>query len=219
MTTATKEKQSLLEEFGIKYDAVNRLADTIEIHHQKAYTEAALKHLKDKEGNLDYKMLKKAEVRTAMANQMADYYTEEAHKYFKIDPKASKLSDMQKEMLINAYAGITRGQLHDTIHKSEDDFTLPEFSKLVVRIKQRIGEQLGASAYAHIQDKPEHKKAILKELGLEGKVDTELLRVDELHALMEAHHQNGGVISPKSYQKFPAYIAMQGKHAAAPAHK
>lgn len=211
MPTATKEKakQTLLEEFGIKYDAVNRLADTVEIHHQKAYTEAALKHLKDKEGNLDYKMLKDSKVRSAMADQMADYYTEQARKYFKLDEKASKLSDMQQEMLINAYAGITRGQLKSTIHKAEDDFTLQHFGEIVGRIKQRIGEQLGPAAYAHIEDRPEHKKAILKELGLEGKIDAELLRMEELQQLMELHKKNEGVLSPKSYQKLPAYKAAQ----------
>ncbi|MBI2145157.1 hypothetical protein HYU18_02435, partial [Candidatus Woesearchaeota archaeon] len=57
----------------------------------------------------------------------------------------------------------------------------------------------------------------LKEMGLEGKIDSELLRVDELHQLMELHQQNGGILSPRSYQRLPAYKATQAKGGGAPA--
>mgnify|MGYP001617040023 CR=1 FL=1 len=206
--TKEKEKQALLQEFGVKYDTVQRLADTVELHHQKAYTEAALKHLKDKEGNLDYKLLKDSKVRSAMADQMADYYVEQAKEYFRVDEKASKLSDMQKEMLINAYAGITRGQLKSEIHRAEEEFTLQHFGRRVDEIKRRISEQLVPATYAHIQDTPEHKKAILKELDLEGKLDAELVRVEDLIPLMAQHHRDGAV-PQRLYEKLPAYKAMQ----------
>lgn len=215
--TKEKEKQSLLEEFGIKYDAVHRLADTVEIHHQKAYTEAALKHLKDKEGNLDYKVLKDPEKRSAMAGQMADYYVEKAKEYFRVDEKASKLSDLQKEMLINAYAGITRGQLMRDIHREEEGFTLQRFGQTVAQIKERLLQELGPTAYEHVKDTPAHKKALLKEMGLEGKLDSEFVRISDLLPLMEQHHQLGA-LPPRAYEKQPAYKATQAKHAE-PAHK
>ncbi len=210
-----KEKQTLLGEFRTKYDAVKRLADTIELHHFKAYTDAATGLLSDKEGNIDYQKLKDANIRSSMADKMADFYVSKAKEYFKVDDKASKLSDMQKEMLLSTYAGITRGQLKSAIHNAEDEFTLETFKGLVSKIKQNVHNQLRPSAFAHISGSKEHKKSVLKEMGLEGKIDAELVELEDVNRLMETYHVNGGVLPPKEYQKLAAYKATQNKQPAA----
>ena len=207
MTIATKEKtkQTLLKEFQTKYEAVTKLSDTVEIHHLKAYTDAASSLLKDKEGNIDYKLLKDANIRTSMADKMSDFFIDRAREYLHVN---DKLSDLQKEMLLNAYTGITRGQLMSTVHRLEDDFTLDRFKAISSELKKGIHDRLKSSAYAHISDKTEHKKAIIKDLGLEGKLNADLVRIEELEPLMEDYHINGGVIPLKAYQKLPAYKAM-----------
>ena len=50
-------------------------------------------------------------------------------------------------------------------------------------------------------------------MGLEGKIDAELMQLEDLFPLMEAHHATG-VVSPRAYEKHPAYKATQAKKAA-----
>ncbi len=206
-----KAKQTLIQEFGAKYDAVRKLADTIEVHHFQAYTGSAEALLKDKEGNIDYKKLKDANIRTSMADRMADFYISKAKQYFKVDESASKLSPMQQEMLLNAYAGVTRGTLTAEIHKAEDDFTLEHFKGRVTEIKRRVTSNLLPSAYSHITDTAK-KKSVIKEMGLEGKIDAELIESEDLFPLMETHHVTG-VVPQRNYEKLPAYRATQAKKA------
>ena len=213
-----KEKKTLLQEFKAKYETVRKLADTIEIHHFQAYTDAATSFLKDKEGNIDYKKLKDSDVRTSMADKMADFYISKAKQYFKVDESASKLSDMQKEMLMHAYAGITRGTLQSEIHKAEDEFTLENFKGRVTEIKRRVASTLIPSSYSHISESAKHKKEIIKDIGLEGKLDPELVQVEELFPLMEAHN-SAGVVSPRLYEKLPAYKASLASLKSLPEHK
>jgi iron-sulfur cluster repair protein YtfE (RIC family) len=206
MATATQTKKSPLQAFKDKYGAVVKLTDTIELHHAKAYNAAAEKHLM-KEGQIDYKMLKDSKVRQQMADTMADTYLKQAQGYFKTD-KNAKLSEIDKEMLLSAYHGITKGELRKLIEDSEDDFTLQQFHGAAGKLKQRIREKLVPSAYSHVTDSD--KPGIIKAMGLEGKLDPDAIRIDELGAHMEDYHLGDGVIAPKSYNRTPAYkVAMK----------
>lgn len=202
MVIATKK--SALEEFKSKYSAIQKLADTIEFHHAKAYNSAAEKHLMT-DGQIDYKKLKDSKIREAVADTMADTYLSQAKEVF----KHGDISDAHKDLLMSAYHGITKGELRDLIENHEDDFTLGTFHGQAANLKKRVHDRLAPTAWSHVNDSD--KVGVIKEIGLEGKLDPDAIRLDELGNQMIAYHVNDGVVPGNFYNKTAAYKAAMGK--------
>lgn len=205
------EVQTPLQLFTEKKKAVKKLTDTIQLHHEQAYTSAAEKHLKDKGGLFDYGKLEDAATQEKFAEHMADFYVTKARDYLGVG-KDVKLNEHQVDMLLAAYSGITRSELLDVVRKSGEDFTLNAFKAVVDRVMQQIGRRLDSTAASHV--KAEHKVGIVKEMKLEDLVDPTKMTIEQVAELMQAYHANEGVIPPKSYKKEIFYRKPAEKKAA-----
>jgi len=206
-----RDGDSPLDEYMKKRRVVKKLADTIELHHEKAYTTAAEQHLKGKDDLIDYERLRESDVQQKMADTMADFYVERAKDYLHLGDE--DLDDVKKDMIMSAYAGITRGELRDEVRNRAEGFTLEQFRGISRQLKGRVEQRLAPTASAHI--KRENLEDILKGMKLDDKLDPSKLDVPEVTQLLEVYHANDGTVPERAYR---SSIAYKGAHDKEPAH-
>jgi len=194
--------KSKLQQMRDKLDAIDDLVDTLDVHHHEAYTSAAEKHLMKADGNLDYKKLKDGKVQEDFAQTMVDFYIEKAKNKFGIS-QAKKLSEEETDMLLSAYANVTKGSLLELLRENKDEFKLQMFSTNVRSergILAQVRARMTPSATSHIQDTSEDKTDIVKEMGLEQMVDPEYMTRDQVIGLGQQYHRDRGVVNPRLYE-------------------
>lgn len=169
------------------YGHARKLADTAGHTHTEAYAVAVSKHLLEG-GEVDFDKLEDAKVQDQFVKTMSDMYVSKAKAHFKV---SKDLNDLEKEILMQAYSGITRQQLQQAVEKYGKKFTHQQFEGLKNRLQNAIGERLYASAGGHLKD--EHVQSIIKHMGLEGKVEAAKINADEARQLLEVYHREGSV--------------------------
>lgn len=202
--TQTMAEKSKLQQMRDKLDAVDSLIDTLDIHHHEAYTKAADEHLK-KEGveEYDYDRLKKGDTQEKFAQSMADFYVEKARARFGIS-KQKKLSDTEVDMLLSAYANITKGELLEFLRSQKHRFKLQAFSNAVRGdrgLLAQVRAKLEPSASSHVQDTLEDRVSLVEQMGLKGKVDPKYMTREQVLSHARTYHKNKGVISPRDYEE------------------
>ena len=195
---ARRREPTPLDVFMEKSKAIRKITDTIALHHAQAYTTAAEAHLKDDEGRIDYGRLEDADIQKKFAENMRDFYVGKAREYFKIGAE-TKLNEEQIEMLLSSYAGITYSELLRIIQQTGEGFTLEAFRSVSDKFKKSIQDKLEPHAASHITQ--EHVPGIVKQMGLEDRLDASKMRVEDIVGLMAAYHTNAGVISPRDYNR------------------
>ena len=169
------------------YQHAKKLADTAGHTHTEAYTAAVNKHLMDGK-EVDFERLDDSKIQEQFVKTMSDMYISKAKDHFSI---SKDLDDLEKEILMQAYSGVTRQQLQQAVGKYGKRFTHQQFDGLKSRIQNAIGERLYASAGGHLKD--EHVKGIIKHLGLEDKVESSKIDAEEARQLLEVFHREGSV--------------------------
>ncbi|MBI2133900.1 hypothetical protein HYU11_04415 [Candidatus Woesearchaeota archaeon] len=191
-----KKEPTALETFKAKRKAIDQLIHTIELHHHDAYITAAKKHLSD--GNvIDYSRLEDTAIQDKFAQEMTDFYVEKAKTYFGISPDKA-LDDQQIEMLLLAYAGITKSNLFELTRRYGEDFTLRAYRGQIDQVQEAIAKRMLPLAETHIKD--EHKAGIIKEMSLEDKIDASKITTPQLAGLMHEYHGKGAV-DARSYKR------------------
>ncbi len=200
-----------LPTFMSRYGDVSRVADDSEFFKIKAYTDTATELLMNQQGELDYSKLKDPTVAQAMAVSIGTRLRNRAKSAFGV---GDGLPWYRLAQLTNTYAGITGGQLKSLIDSEREDFTVARMASLSGELKRNTFQILGPSAWEHIPDTEAARATVLGELGLTGKMDPAKSKLEEIVSLMVHYHGNSGVISPKAYQRSPAYItaANHGGH-------
>ncbi len=202
-----------VHDYREKRKAAKRLADTIELHHADAYNSAALEFLKNDEGEIDYDKLKDEGLGEKMADKMADFYLAKGKEYLGVGD--IKLSDTKKNMIMRAYAGVTRDELRSTAADLGEDFTLERYKNLAKGIRDNVEKELTKSAAAGL--KRHDLEAIVDEMGLKGKLDHSKMDVPEATALLDLYHGNDGHVPDKAIRKMLAYTGGHDAHAPAAA--
>ena len=194
-------KPSHLELLANKAKTATRLADTIEIHHEQAYLKAADTHLKGEDGLHDYSRLKDKDVRDKFAEEMTSFYVDKARAYFKID-KDHKLDDMQTDLIMQAYAGITRSALKERLKQLRHRFTLEEFKPLVAEIKQEVRQKLNTSITSDLKE--ENIDSMVEEMGLQKEIDPNKLPLEEAKLMALNYIANDSHV-PKNFYEGKVY--------------
>lgn len=176
-----------------------RILDTTEHHHRVAYDKALKEHLM--EGDLIvYDKLDEDEVQREFAETMSEHYIEQAKKYFKVH---KDLNELEKELLMNAYAGTTKAQLRQLISEHGKSLSFDKFLEEKKKWLQQLGKALvGATTY-HITD--EHVEDIIKYVGLEDVIDPENMPREKAIELLRIYEEKGA-LSPEDAAK--SYKAM-----------
>mgnify|MGYP001594096974 CR=1 FL=1 len=205
----SNEVQTPLQLFREKTKAVKKLTDTLYLHHNEAYNVAAKEHLMDK-GQVDYSRLEDDATQEKFALHMADFYVTKARQSLGIG-KDVKLDENQTNMLMMAYAGITKTELLELVRTNGEEFTLEAFKGVADRFKKSVHDKLAPTAAEHITRK--HIPGVIKEMKLEDMVDASKMDVGDVIQLMGSYHLNEGVIPSKAYKKAIYYKQPHAKAA------
>jgi len=211
MATATQEKveekklttKEVLDLFFDKKNAIKKITDTMYLHHNDAYITAAKEHLTDKEGRIDYSLLEKDNIQQKFVDKMTDMYVSRAKEYFHVD-KDVKLDEFQQALLLSAYSGITRDELLDLVKNKGEGFDLEAFKGVADKLVKNVHQKLTPTASSHI--KKEHISDLVKEIGLEGKLDPEKMKVEHLIQVLHNYDPKYKTIPLAMYEKEPYFI-------------
>ena len=191
MSKGAKKEEEKIPEYISKhnklYGHAKKLSDTIGQTHTEAYTEAVKKHLTDG-GEVDFDKLDDAKIQEQFVKTMSDMYISKARAHFKV---SKDLDDLEKEMLMQAYSGVTTQLLKQEVGKYGKRFTHQRFDNIKAQLNQRVSTQLYASAGSHLNE--ENVRDIVKHIGLENKVDAAKTNLEEARELLGAYHQEGTI--------------------------
>lgn len=208
MAKKEKEEKEVIPEYIAKhkklYHHATKLADTAAHTHSEAYTSAVNKHLME-DGEVNFEKLDNDKVQEQFVKTMSDLYTSRAKQHFKV---AKDLDDVEKDILMQAYAGVTSHQLKGLLNQYGKRFTHREFENIKGQLQQQIQKRLYASAAGHLEEG--HVPDIIKHVGLEGKVNTAQITVDEARELLEAF-QNEGAIADSVLRQHVAQYKIKKK--------
>ena len=186
---------SHVKEAIAKYEKNEIFLDTLRHHHSKAYMKAAEKNLMDDKGRIIVKRLKNREVQDAMADQMADFYLEQAKQVYKANPG----DELLEEQLMQLYSGITRTDLKKIIHTHKENFDHDFFnSRLAPNFVNRVRERITDIPYLHLKE--DHKDDIIKHISkdsgqpVDDWVDTSKMSLEDATRLLETYVKQGGLL-------------------------
>ena len=214
-----KEKEAVPEHIKTYHENIEKerkLIDTTDHHHRMAYEHAVEKSLKSKDNLIDMRLLKQDEHQLKFADNMADFYLDKALDYFNYKKPGetlkadAKIDIFQKDMLMNAYAGVTQSKLRQIVNAEADQFTFDQFNrKYKARFMQDITEQLQAVSMQHL--KPEHIDDVVKFTGAKDMVDPKLLKMEDAANLLRNHYEAGGVLPKKDLDNIVHWYAVKDK--------
>ena len=164
-----------------------QLADTASHTHTEAYTAAVNKHLME-DGRVNFEKLDDAAVQKQFVKTMSDMYVTKAKQHFKT---SKDLNEVESDLLMQAYVGTTQGQLKELVTKYGKRFTHAQFDNLKQQIQRQLSERMYTSAGGHLDQA--NVGGIIKHVGLEDKVDSGKVTVDEARELLETFHREGNV--------------------------
>ncbi len=190
------------------YTHATQLHDTAVHTHQAAYQSAVNKHLVGDDGEVNFEKLDNLKIQREFIDTMADTYISKAQQHFKIS-KDKKLDDLEKDMLMKAYAGVTRGTIKQYVNAHGKNFKHQQFNQFTQQYTRDLQQQLYASASAHIEE--EHIPDIVKHVGLEAKLDGGKITVQEAAHLLETYQREGGITDNDLRQMIPNYQAKKPK--------
>ena len=173
-----KKEEDPLDIHKKKHTYASKLIETHKISGSKAYEVAADKHITDKGGLVDYKLLDDEEVQRKFTKSMVDHHLSEIKR---LHGKEAK-DDFDKAILMKAYKGITPEEIKESVFRYGSRFTKELYEQqLLPEAINAIRQQLYNVTSEHIEEK--HISQITKKLGLEGKL-THSLTVPEARGLL-----------------------------------
>jgi hypothetical protein len=206
---AKDEVENAIAEHKKLYKHSKKLIDTITHSHSQAYIKAVDEHLRDDKGQVDFDKLDDTRLQDKFADTMKDFYIEKARDYLKVS--GGDLDEVQKNMLMQAYSGISDSALRDQIRKSGSDFTHQAMDSVKANIRRGLEERLYGIASKDLSQ--EHVEDIIKYVGVANKVDYKLISFEEAKDLLEAHHIDGTISDPTLRRVVGAYKVSKGKAA------
>ena len=187
------------------HDAADQFVDVTGLLHNEAYLAGIKKHAY-KDGKLDYKLLDDSNVQQAMTKTIKDFYVAAAQKDWKV---RKDLDDLEKELLMQAYVGITGEVISRQIQTYGKNLKPEVWAGFQQQIKRSVRDRLYGTAGQHLKD--EDKAGIVKHVGLEAKVDAALITVEEARKLLEAFHEDGSITETALREAIPNYLSKKPK--------
>ncbi|MBR9691391.1 hypothetical protein GOV06_01270 [Candidatus Woesearchaeota archaeon] len=190
-----KEEFEHLKKYKKRSDMRDVLVDTTNVAHTKAHVYAIDEVLRDEKGKVRYERMKKTETQLKLADKMADSYIKDAKKSLKSE--LSKEDEFESELLMKAYAGVTRAELRRIAADAKEKFTLEEFEKTYKpKFMETIKETLKGAVASHLRE--EHIEDIIKYTGIDKHgVDYARVRLPEAIRYLDTYHEIG-TVPPKS---------------------
>lgn len=181
------------------YHHATRLIDTAAHTHSEAYLKAVEEHLME-DGQVNFEKLDDAKVQKQFIKSMSEMYTSKAKQHFKV---AKDLDDLEKDILMQAYVGVTGAQIRGIVTQYGKRLTHGQFDQLKSQLQRGVSERMYAAAGSHLEQ--EHIPQIVKHLGLEERVDAAKVTLEEARELLDAFHREGSVSDTVLREHVPRY--------------
>ncbi|MBI2112582.1 hypothetical protein HYT52_03550 [Candidatus Woesearchaeota archaeon] len=169
-------------------DEAKVLADTAAATHSEAFTKAVETHLMDDKKKVYFKRLDNDQVRESFQKSMKDVYVSRAKEYFQI---TKNLDEFEESMLMGAYVGVFEQDLKSILDQYNGKLTHSDFHKETEQLQQKLEQRLYSVAATHF--KYEDIPDIIKHVGLEGKVKSQFINLDEAKTLLNLFYREGAL--------------------------
>jgi hypothetical protein len=196
------DKKKEVPEHISKFKKLDKKADqmiaTTNKHHRNAY-DAAVEKVLMPEGSVDYELLDKMENRDKFADEMSDFYISKAKQHFKVG-KDAKFDNLEEQLLMSSYAGITKGELREYTRKLGKKFTFEQFDQgLKPGMMEKINRDLDKATKSHFKD--EHIGDIVKYVKGDKFLDANKMNLDEAFKAIKEFKKNGGALKQDDYKQ------------------
>jgi len=204
-----KHEEQVLDKYKRLHSHAKLLVDTANVTHTEAYLKAVNTHLRNEKGEVEFEKLDKETIQKEFKKTMSDFYLQKAKDYFK---SAKDLNEFEKDMLMQAYIGVTDSALEDMVYNNGKKLTPTAFEELKQRTLQRQFEQrMYGVAGGHLSN--EHIEDIVAHIGIKDKVKDKMLSLQEALQLLQVHTQEGEVTDSNLRQIVGAYkMKHKGDH-------
>ncbi len=170
-----------------KIGYAKKIADTHALMVSDGFNHAVKKLLKDGK-HVDFSRLDDSAIQQDFAKTMTDFYITQIKDEHGFEAK----DDFHKQMLLQAYAGITTSQLQDLLKTYGGGLDYNQFGRVSSQLNQGIRDNLYLTSSDHIADKD--IKEISQKLGLEDKLRPgEKFDLKEIRELLNKHVLEGGL--------------------------
>lgn len=190
-----------VKKFFEKEKYIDQIIETTSLEHSNVFIEAANKFLRDESGKVDYSKLNEKEVREQVAEFMADLYLKKARALGAPETE----SEIEKDIILNRYFGVTKDLLKQSLHRSKSRYTLRVHEEIRDKHLDELRKELRPLAGSHIEE--EHLEDIIAYVGGEEMLDPELLKSNPAHAgdILRLYRQGKGKLEYTA-------ILQQAKH-------
>lgn len=190
-----------------KYDKLDKHKDAIlkttQRHHIEAFYHAEDEVLRggDKKAPPDYEKLREDKHQLAFVDKMTDYYVERAQDYFSTK---KDLGDLEKEMLMNAYSGVTKTALRAVVSKEKDKYEINKHKQIADNLLREIDKTLTGATRSHLSQ--ENVGNLLKGTGAETYLAPgAVIELDEAVAIHDTFKENGAISRKMLEDILPKY--------------
>ncbi|MBS3142958.1 hypothetical protein J4464_06235 [Candidatus Woesearchaeota archaeon] len=203
MATKKEDPPEHIREYLRKSKKVEGLIERTKHSARKAYQNAIDKHLLTEEGIPDYERLEDEKVNDAVAKELADYHVAEAKKAFKSG--ISGKDELENDMLLQAYAGVTYTGLKRLVRDYGKHLTFDRYNKILneEHINKNLIPVLANATAAHFKD--EHIDDIIRYTRVGEFVDPKRVQLGDALKIL-GKYRDEGVISPLDHEKAPYAI-------------
>ncbi|MBN1377053.1 hypothetical protein JW949_01825 [Candidatus Woesearchaeota archaeon] len=178
-----------IKKFYDKHDKIKKLLDTTKAVHSEAYLKGIEKvGLKDEKGEIDYKKLDKKEYQDNFLKAMVDHYLDKAVESLNLKEKPK--DELGRSRILQAYIGITEGQLGDALREAKSDYTIGNHESIRDELIKKQHNELMPIRHAHIKDND--IEDILKHTGVKDYIKKDI-QIYHLGNLLGLYREKGEV--------------------------
>jgi hypothetical protein len=178
-----------IQNFKKRYKNIKMMLNETDSNHKKAYSHAVDELIKEKKSTLD---LDDADVAKKFANNMANFYIKHIEDKF----SGNKLSDIDKDMLLKQYAGVTRAELEQYVTQYGK-----QFEEMLPRIHQqhinKLEEELNTNMYKLVEKN--HIEDIAKFTKLKN-IDHNYLQEKDAGEILHQYFENNGQVNEHKFR-------------------
>lgn len=186
------EENDPIKEFYAKHKQAKLMINTTEIEHGKAYMSAVDKHLRNEQGNVDYDLLENEGIRHDFIDAMVDHYVSAAKAALKSELGGK--TELEKHILVKAYAGITKSDLADVIHEKKSEYTKRVHDQHAAQLTGKQSNELMKIVGNHL--KKEHIPKVVDYTKTTGQVNIDMMKPEDAGYLLSAYDEGKSAVTP-----------------------
>ncbi len=169
-----------------------RLVDTVGQTWMEGYVETVNKHLRDKKtGEVDFEKMDDEAVHGQFKKDLKDFYVSKARDHFKVEKKKGDLNEFDRDALLRMYMQTTEEGIDEMVNSYGKRLTHRVFEEQKAQFQNQLQQRLSAVVGNDLQN--EDIESIIKYAGIDTKVNSKLVDLNEAKRILDAYHSEGSL--------------------------